>query len=525
MRIGTKRGHPLWWALVMFGLVLAGCGGSSGSSGNDDNDNGDPVRLDEPRELTAAGGDSAVVLDWSEAQGALWYTIYYSTDPEVTRSMPGVEVVDDVDGPPFTVEGLENDQVYFFLVSASNNERESGVSNRASAAPGPLVYGDFVELSERTDLPSSFRSVALPLTLYQYQDVCFAFSQRGTDSHAWYVDDVRYHHLTMDNPSGIEVLMSDFSSEEFPPDDWNRYQFGAEPERQWARSTEFSVSSPASAHYPDIGATFADDGWLVTTEVSLMEEPELRFHEMAQFGGFQDDNYSGVFISNASCDPTPVPNTRLHDGGSFVTSEGEGADGADISRVADDLGYETFGFPLYLSAAPQARLADRFIVPEGSQWQVRSIEVLAFVSDNGAGFEPGNITSRLRILQGDLLDSVEGHDELYDSNGDSTIRLLDWTGAYRVRANNLESDDNPIMALTFSVPVVLPAGEYWLELRINAGDANTFAVPVTPTSSDAGGTALQLTDVISGWETMRDGGNDNQMSLPLRIYGQTLSAD
>ena len=96
-----------------------------------------------PTNLTAHGADSKVVLSWSAALGATRYNVKRSATP----GGPYSSINSSVHGTTFTDTGLTNGTTYYYVVSASNSQGESGDSNEASATPAippDVVIASFV---------------------------------------------------------------------------------------------------------------------------------------------------------------------------------------------------------------------------------------------------------------------------------------------------------------------------------------------------------------------------------------------
>ena len=84
-----------------------------------------------PTGLTAHGGDTKVTLSWSAALGATRYNVKRSLTP----GGPYSSINAAVQGPSYTDTNVTNGTTYYYVVSASNFEGESGDSNEASATP------------------------------------------------------------------------------------------------------------------------------------------------------------------------------------------------------------------------------------------------------------------------------------------------------------------------------------------------------------------------------------------------------
>jgi hypothetical protein len=105
-------------------LCLWACGGSVARY--------NPGPTTTPADLAVIDtGDGQVSLGWSKAFNAAAYNIYYSKSPGVTR-YNGIKF-GTTTATTAIVTGLENDTLYYFVVTSVNSSGESGVSNEVSA--------------------------------------------------------------------------------------------------------------------------------------------------------------------------------------------------------------------------------------------------------------------------------------------------------------------------------------------------------------------------------------------------------
>ena len=120
----APRGAETLLALAT-GLVLAGCGGGGGGGG------GAAVPA-APQSVAAFPGDTEVTLTWGPIAGALSYTVYWDTTPNLAiataNAIPNAT-------PPFSHQGLANGTDYYYRVSATNGAGEGSASSEAWARP------------------------------------------------------------------------------------------------------------------------------------------------------------------------------------------------------------------------------------------------------------------------------------------------------------------------------------------------------------------------------------------------------
>jgi fibronectin type 3 domain-containing protein len=79
-----------------------------------------------------------VTLTWTAVTGATSYNIYWSTLPDVTKTI-GAATIGLLPTPPplTTAVTLANGTTYYFVVTAVNANGESMESNELSATPTP----------------------------------------------------------------------------------------------------------------------------------------------------------------------------------------------------------------------------------------------------------------------------------------------------------------------------------------------------------------------------------------------------
>jgi hypothetical protein len=100
----------------------------------------DPVAVPAaPAGLTATAGNTTVNLDWTAAAGATGYSVHRAA----SGGGPYTEIAAQIAATSHTDAGLSNGTTYYYVVSATNAEGESSLSNESSATPGDVpVCGD-----------------------------------------------------------------------------------------------------------------------------------------------------------------------------------------------------------------------------------------------------------------------------------------------------------------------------------------------------------------------------------------------
>ena len=99
---------------------------------------------------------------------------------------------------------------------------------------------------------------------------------------------------------GTELLFEDFSDAAFPPAGWTHHLVSGTASTQWNRTTAQSYSAPAAA-WRNWG-NGAQEDWLVSPPITLGgADNVLSFIDAGQW--MDDYTYSGVMVSDGSCDP------------------------------------------------------------------------------------------------------------------------------------------------------------------------------------------------------------------------------
>ena len=109
-------------------VAAVNAGGTSGFS-NDSSAKPEPGIPSAPTNLTAAAGDSKVVLSWTASAGASSYTIFRD----------GASIHTGVTSLTDTNTGLTNGTAYTYKVAAVNGGGTSGFSNAVTVTPEPTV--------------------------------------------------------------------------------------------------------------------------------------------------------------------------------------------------------------------------------------------------------------------------------------------------------------------------------------------------------------------------------------------------
>ena len=96
-----------------------------------------------PQNISAVPAMAAVTLSWNPVVGATGYRIYYASDANILinniASFNDGTRVDNATSPQ-VITNLRNDESYYFVVTATNNNVESIASAEVSATPGAIDF-------------------------------------------------------------------------------------------------------------------------------------------------------------------------------------------------------------------------------------------------------------------------------------------------------------------------------------------------------------------------------------------------
>ena len=92
----------------------------------------EPTAPNPPENIQATPGDGENTLTWDAALGASSYNIYWDTETGVTKET-GTKIT-DVESP-YVHTGLDNEQPYYYVITAENDVGESDESDEVTATP------------------------------------------------------------------------------------------------------------------------------------------------------------------------------------------------------------------------------------------------------------------------------------------------------------------------------------------------------------------------------------------------------
>ena len=220
----------------------------------------------------------------------------------------------------------------------------------------------------------------------------------------------------------------------------------------------------------------------------------------------------------------------LYSNGAFVTHPGAHVSGEDVS-LAQDVTYPGYS-SLGITAGPEWRLADDFVVPNGEIWTIDAVTLFAYQTGSAAAFTD----ARVIIWAGDP--DFFGSVRMYDGN-DSNVLGDSLPGPYRIAQSvqptaPFTDTARRVQALTIELdePLVLEGGVYWVDwslLGAQAGEA-VYTPPVSilgQSYTSFGGVARQKCpttvpqqDCTPGiWRLFLNGSSQNLVDLPFVLAG------
>jgi len=119
--------------------------------------------------LTATAADGQVTLQWDDIPDATSYKIYWSENPDFTKSSGNVILTAS---NPYVHSGLLNDVTVYYLVTAVNGTFESATSEKVFATPGWPVT-----VLALTTASSEAREASLAVDHLQHIHVHYAFDE------------------------------------------------------------------------------------------------------------------------------------------------------------------------------------------------------------------------------------------------------------------------------------------------------------------------------------------------------------
>ncbi|HLA55887.1 MAG TPA: T9SS type A sorting domain-containing protein [Flavobacterium sp.] len=172
------------------------------------------------------------------------------------------------------------------------------------------------------------------------------------------------------------------------------------------------------------------------------------------------------------------------------------------------------------SAAVSVGLADDFVVPANTIWNLTNVNVFVYQYNYFGTTIPVDVL-RIRIWNGDPSSPTSTI-----VAGDLTTNVLNASDSgeafvYRTSANT--SLEYKIWKINASITVALPAGTYWLEYQGHASNnlsINSSPVTILNTLGNPTWNAKRRNDTT--WTTQVDPNSNNTMAVPFELIGTAL---
>jgi hypothetical protein len=178
----------------------------------------------------------------------------------------------------------------------------------------------------------------------------------------------------------------------------------------------------------------------------------------------------------------------------------------------------TYGFGCQITSG--IMVSDDFEVPVGETWQIQTITFFSYQSS--APINPSPFTTfYVQIWEGgppDVGTLVWG--DLATNRMTSSV----FANVYRTLESTPHATNRAIFACTCAVPVVLGAGQYWIEWQAagSASYSGPWAPPIVIWNEATTGDALQF--YSGAWAYIVDSGSLTNQGLPFVIEGTQGSA-
>ena len=214
---------------------------------------------------------------------------------------------------------------------------------------------------------------------------------------------------------------------------------------------------------------------------------------------------------------------QLYDNGPFINSVGTGPSGTDESWLFDaSLSMGNFGYGA--SSGTFYRVADDFVVPVGTTWNIDSVYFYCYQTNAPVNVSP--ITA-VNIRVWDDGGGSPGTTLLY---GDTTTNRLvrsAWTNSYRVleSATGTSSARGIFKNVCNTPGLSLPAGTYWIDWQFTGSSSfsGPWANPIVITGNATTGNGVQEAGAQNPWNAAMDPGSNTQQGFPFVFYGSSVS--
>jgi len=201
--------------------------------------------------------------------------------------------------------------------------------------------------------------------------------------------------------------------------------------------------------------------------------------------------------------------------GPFITHQGAGAGGNDVSAVQSNLGMTSYGPNVNHGASPgnYFYLADEFEVT--GKWTLNTITFYGYQTLSGTN---PTITG-VYVQIWDDAPHLPGSNVVWGNLTGNRLLSASFSGVYRAPVTDLLNTQRPVMQIVADVSgCTLTEGQYWVQFGLTGSlSSGPWGVPVTILGETSTGNALQKTS--AGWQPVLDAGTLAPQGIPFIIQG------
>lgn len=233
---------------------------------------------------------------------------------------------------------------------------------------------------------------------------------------------------------------------------------------------------------------------------------------------------------------SPAIAETIYDNGPFVTHANAHASGADVS-LAQDVTYPGYT-ALGISAGPDYRVADDFIVPEGEIWFVDAADIYAFQIGSEAPFTDARVTiwsgppegfGSVKLFDGTvangLVSSTPGAYRIAQSTQAGPV-FTDTQRRVQTLAVAVTGAESPTLRLNGTSPFGVGGTSFWIEWRLTGATAGqmvyTPPVSILGKAYTAANGFARFKRPNGGWELFENGTAPYLVDLPFKLHGSVI---
>lgn len=233
---------------------------------------------------------------------------------------------------------------------------------------------------------------------------------------------------------------------------------------------------------------------------------------------------------------SPVLAEVIYNNGPIVTHAAAHGSGADVSMAQDVTypGYTALG----ISAGPDYRVADDFIVPAGEVWFIDAADVYAFQIGNEAPFSDARVTiwsgppegfGSAKLFDGTvangLVSSTPGPYRIAQSLQAGPV-FTDTQRRVQTLAVAVIGENSPSLRLIGETAFLSTGTTYWIEWQLKGASAGqmvyTPPVSILGKAYTAANGFARFKRPNGGWELFENGTAPYLVDLPFQLHGTVI---